>query len=99
MNRLQKRWLEIAGKLNLKIDVPFRLNFPDKSSIEVDVRIRGYGAKKGMLIISDYSAIKKKQQEIIDMGYGFTCLSQPAENEQQSIDSFVELLNDWGKIT
>ena len=98
MTPFQKHWVQLSIKHDLKIDVPFTLEFPDGTKIDVDILLHGYGAKKGMLLISDFSKIRDRMNEIIEMGYGFSCLSEPKEENIGSDECLQEMLDDWGNI-
>jgi hypothetical protein len=87
----------MAQKHNLRVEVPFCLRFSDGAEITAEVRLVGYGADKGMLIVSDYSTIKDRAKEIVRMGYGYSCFSQPHEDEVDSDEELEEILEDWGK--
>jgi len=50
-----------------------------------------------MLILSDYSVVKDRTKEIVSMGYGYSCFSQPHEEEVDSDGELEEILEDWGK--
>ena len=97
MTALQKYWLSAAKKHSLTIDVPFILEFSDGKSMTAEVRLQGYGADNGMLILSDYSLIQNRQDEIVKMGYGYSCFSQPSEEEIDYDEGITEILDDWGK--
>ena len=87
----------MADKHDLKVDVPYNLQFADGISITAEVRLQGYGAVNGMLIVSNYSVVESRSDDIVRMGYGYSCLSQPYEEEIDSDEGLQEILNDWGK--
>ncbi len=99
MTALQRHWLSVAGRHGLTVDVPFILQFPDGTSITAEVRLRGYGADNGMLIVSDYAVVQSRRDEIVQMGYGYSCFSQPPESEIDSEEGLKDVLDDWGKNT
>jgi hypothetical protein len=90
-------WLSVADKHDLKVDFPFTLGFPDGHSITAEVRLQDYGTDKGMLIVSNYSVVESRCDEIVRMGY--SCFSQPAESEIDSDEGLKDILDDWGKNT
>jgi hypothetical protein len=94
---LQRHWLSMAKKHRLAVDTPFILNFPDGGIIHAEVRLRDYGNTNGMLLVSDYSVIGNRSDEIVEMGFGFSCLPQPSEDEIDSDKGLADLLEDWGK--
>lgn len=98
MTPLQRHWLFLSKKHGLEVDVPFTLHLTSGAEIAAEVRLRGYGAENGMLLVSDDSAVWKHREEIVAMGFGFSCLSQPSEKEIESDEGLDELLNDWGKL-
>src|SRR5436305_401446 len=62
---LQRQWQHAAKQLGLQVETPFRVSFDDGSHVEVEVLLRGFGARNGMLVLSDYRTIEKKKDEII----------------------------------
>jgi len=48
-----------------------------------------------MVIVSDYSLIKGRCDEILKLGYGYSCMSQPAEDEISSTEGLDDVLTDW----
>lgn len=102
---LQKYWKIVSEKLNLKADVPYLIKYSDGSVQEIDVRLRDFGPKNGMLLISNYDLIKDRSKEIAEMEYGYSCLSEPSDERiNQTINASPEdllrevkdILLDWG---
>ena len=87
----------MATKHNLQVDVPFTLRFADGTKITAEVRLRGYGAPNGMILVSEYSLIEKRTDEIVQMRYGYSCFSQPSEDEIDSDEGLSDILDDWEK--
>ena len=87
----------MAKKHHLIVDVPFTLFFPDGVKVTAEVRLRDYGADNGMLLFSNYSILRDRENEIVEMGYGYSCLSQPSEDKIDSDEGLIALLDDWGK--
>jgi hypothetical protein len=97
-SNLQRNWQFAADALSLDIEIPFDVALKD-SRIQAEVLLRGYGAKLGMLIASDYSIIEGHHDELIALGYGFSCMSQPSESEVNSLEGFQEILDDWMPVS
>ena len=87
----------MAKKHHLIVDVPFTLYFPDGGKVTAEVRLREYGAENGMLLFSDYSILKDRENELVEMGYSYSCLSQPSEDKIDSDEGLIDLLCDWRK--
>ena len=83
----------LRKKLNLKIDAPCKLNIGGEFH-SFQCLIFGYGAKHGMIVDKDWGKIQNIQDELIEMGYGFSCFDI---EEVSSVESFQDVLNDWGK--
>lgn len=92
---LQRHWSQLAKQHRLDVDIPFRLQFRDGVVLLAEVRLSGYGGENGMLLVSDYSVVADRSDEIIEMGYGYSCLSQPQEDSIGSDESLADLLDDW----
>ncbi len=100
----QQEWQIISKRIGISIIVPFILTFFDGSEQIYDVLLKYFGAKNGMILVSDYSLIEHRDREIIELGYGFSCLSEPTERrieelikmtDGELIDSYKEMLEDW----
>lgn len=91
----QKEWKELAKILDLHIE----LNFPIQtahSHFIAPVLLRNFGAKFGMILVTDFQSIKSIADELYERGYGFSTLSEPSENEKTDKESTMEMLYDWG---
>ena len=94
MSRLIAFWKQAAKDLDFEVISPFILKNLD---IEAKILIKGYGAQKGMLIVSNYEEIEKKIDSIVEEGYGFSVLDEPMTNEEYNVNDFKDVLEDWGK--
>ena len=83
----------LKKKLNLKVDSPCTLNIRGESHT-FKCLISGYGAKCGMIVDKDWGKFQKIQNDLSEMGYGFSCFDI---EEISSIENFQDVLNDWGK--
>jgi hypothetical protein len=69
----------------------------DGSHVEVEVRLHGYGAKNGMLVLSDYRVIEEKKDDILAAGFGYSCYGPVPDSEISSLEAFDDMLSDWGR--
>jgi len=92
--RFQREWIEISERLGLSIRLSYEVPL-EKKPLVVPVLLEGYGAEKGMLLVTDYELIRDVANEIVALGYGFSCLDEPFEApiDWQSVE---EMLQDWG---
>ena len=96
---LQLWWLRAAQERSLVVQVPFSLQLGDGSDIFAEVLLEGYGARRGMVIVSDFEVIAGKTEALLSRGFGFSCLGQPSDAELSSLEGLDDLLQDWGVAT
>ena len=68
----------------------------ERGVLHGDLIIKGYGAEKGMIIDKNWDKIKAVKDELLNMGFGFSCLEI---DESSPVEGFRELLDDWGKTS
>ncbi len=90
----QREWIEISEFLGLDIQLSYEIELGYKR-LTVPVLLEGFGADKGMLLVTDFDLIADVVEELVNIGYGFSCLSEPL---LEPIDwkSVEEMLLDWG---
>ena len=98
LTNMQRQWQHAAKHFNLMVEMPFVVKLPDGRAFEAEVLVRGYGAWRGTLVLSDFSKIASVQNEIMAAGYTISSYSQPSEEEIRSLVGFQEMLNDWGTV-
>ncbi len=93
----QTKWCEIAARWKLRIETPFVVAV-SSGSVTVPVLLRDFGASKGMLLVTDFKIIAPYSDELITLGFGYSCLSEPRDPYDPSTDdaSLREMLEDWG---
>lgn len=97
MNRLQENWIKVSKELGVEIIPDFTLELRSSSGVVViksDLFIKNFGMSKGMLVVSDYNIISAYVCELIELGYGFSILSE--EDNYNDADYFINVLRDWG---
>ena len=92
----QTTWQTIAEHFGLTIDAPFSLTVGSEC-ITVPVRLRDFGADKGMLLVTSYETIAPHADALVQLGFGYSCLSAPDEQPSLFEPEYVtEMLQDWG---
>lgn len=66
--------------------------------IAVPVRLQHFGAPNGMLLVTNYETIAPYADELVRLGFGYSCLSEPRAPHSPEIDdeSIRDMLVDWG---
>jgi len=92
---LQKKWITISEKLDVKIKTPYAIQLKDGLKIEADVLLENFGAKEGMLLFSSYGAFKQYAENITELGYGYSTMSEPEDGASFVIEDIIDVLKDW----
>src|SRR4051794_2227609 len=99
LSNLQRHWLAIAEQRGLRVQVPFEVHLSDGRVFTADVLVEGYGAPRGMLVVTDSQKIAKLAHDLVDAGYGYSCMSEPDDVEVDDARGVDEVLRDWGVVT
>ena len=93
----QREWIEISEHLGLDIRLSYEIKLGGRT-LTVPVLLEGYGAEKGMVLVTDYDLIKDVTKELVTLGYGYSCLSEPVPGPigWSGIDNMLE---DWGAVS
>ncbi len=94
--KLLSFWEKASKELKFELEVPFSLQLSSNHELEALFLVRKFGAHNGMLVLSKNEKIEPYIDEVISLGYGYSVLSEPFENEDFSVDDYAELLEDWG---
>ena len=89
---LERAVIVLRGEYNLDVESPFLL-VVNGEKYKFDCLIRGFGAKNGMIIDRDWSAIEPASEELIQLDYGFSCF-----DVRGGVENMKLVLKDWGKV-
>ena len=78
MTKLADWFVEAGAHYGLPVDVDFALHLSDGRQLNSVIRISGVGGDKGMLIFSDYEAIRADTAELLSMGFGYSVMNEPS---------------------
>ena len=95
--KLLSFWKLAAHELNFKIKLDHTVPLKSGQKIQSLFLVKGFGAEKGMLILAEGVDISLCNEELNELGYGYSYLSEPFDNEEYSAEDYAELLDDWGK--
>jgi len=92
----QTQWREIAARWKLRVETPFVVDL-SLGSITVPVLLRDFGAANGMLLVTDYNMIAPYADELVALGFGYSCLAEPTARYDPGADdeSLRDMLEDW----
>ncbi len=89
-------WKMASEDLNIEIVIGHSLILSSGTQVESLFLVKKFGAEKGMLILPKDLDIVSCRDEIEQLGYGYSFLSEPFDNEEYSVKDYAELLDDWG---
>ena len=88
-------WTQVSSDLGIDVIAPFEITLLDGTLLKVVALVKNFGAKNGMLVASDYDAVKPYKQKIVDSGYGYAT-NVGRSPEQYNRASMIDVLKDWG---
>jgi len=96
MTSFQRLWADRASRLRLSVAIPFTLSF-GRATLNVPVLLRQFGGRNGMLLVTDYEPIRPHADRVVELGYGYSCLSEPSSpTEADDEAALLHMLRDWG---
>lgn|GEM_PF-1481320 len=96
MTRLQSDLSKVCGELGLRIVIPFKLTCSDDLEIVGKALLPQLGALNGTIILTDFSDVKGKEDELRALGYTASVLTEPSDEEDYDLDGWIEMFADWG---
>ena len=94
--KLLELWQIAASDLNLQVCAGYVLQLASGSTLEPTLLVKQFGARKGMLVFTNYDEVAPHIDEIFKYGYGFSILDEPRQSEDYEREEYIELLSDWG---
>ena len=86
-------WTTAQLDLNIEIETPFILKTKGDKEIKFDLLIKGFGSKKGTLIITTDDMTEFNTPE----AHGYYCSAlNPIGYSKYDRENFIDTLNDWG---
>jgi hypothetical protein len=74
---------------------PFSVQI-DGVTVTVPVLLRQFGARNGMLLVTEYGQIRPHADRVVELGYGYSCLSEPVDPEHDDDAAWIDTVRDWG---
>lgn len=96
LEQYMRRWLRVQQDLDVEICVDLTLLLADQVRLRVPVLVPEFGAEKGMVVVPEYQMIENQVSSLIQGGYGFSVIGYSMQDAVCPVDSYVEMLLDWG---
>jgi len=86
-------WRAAASDLGLEVEAPFSIHLAGKT-LDAVAWLGRFGAKRGMIIVSDFAVLEAHLAELDNSGFGFSTMSDPTGPYKR--EGCLEILRDWG---
>jgi hypothetical protein len=96
MTRLQFDLAIACGQLGLRIVIPFKLTLREGWEINAKALLPQLGARNGTLIVTDFSDVKGKEEELRVLGYTASVMTEPFDEKGDELDDWIEVFSEWG---
>jgi hypothetical protein len=96
MTRLQSELAKVCGELGLRIVIPFKLALSEGKEIVAKALIPQLGARNGTLIVTDFSDLQGKEDELRSAGYTASVLTEPINQKDYELNGCIEMFSEWG---
>jgi hypothetical protein len=95
MSRLAEALFKACGELDLQIEFDFILHMTNNAPIVAFAHIPCLGGRSGMLIFRTYDEVSASTAALHTMGYGYSVLDEPNQNESFDLESYKEMFIEW----
>jgi hypothetical protein len=97
MNKMQEWLARAAGDLGVRIVVGYTAQLSGQKHITAQALFPDFGNRLGTLVFcSDQIISRSDERELVNKGYAISAFSEPLPNEKFDLDSYREMLSDWG---
>ena len=96
MTRLQSDLKRVCDQLGLRIVNPFKLAFAGGDEISAQALLPQLGAPRGTIIVTSFSELKGKEEELVEMGFGYSVLDEPWSDVGYEVEGCIEMFSEWG---
>ena len=94
VTRFQEYWSRAFGQFELRVELSVLVQL-SSGTFQAPVLLRDFGSTNGMILVAKYESISSIAKELVDCGYGYSCLGEPHTSESDAA-VIIEILRDWG---
>lgn len=84
-----------CAALGIPVELGYTISVNDKK-IRTLARIPDLGGPKGMLIVTSLDHLCACSEQLVELGYGFSVMSDGPERSDFDLSSWCEVFSDWG---
>ena len=97
MNRMQEWLARAAEELNVRVLVGYEVPLTDGGKLPSQALFPDFGSALGTLVFRSQDEVNAEaRRELIKRGFGMSTFSEPLPNEEFDIESYKEMLSEWG---
>ena len=96
-SKLLLEWEAARDDLGLDIVAPYVVSIGSNVRVCVELLLKHFGGRNGMLVLTDYGLLKPYEEQIVSLGYGYSVLSEPRGEAGKTYcrEVFIDMLSDW----
>ena len=87
-------WRDAAAELGISISGPIEVAV-ESGAFAADLLVHEFGARRGMIIVTDYAVVEPHEWALIQEGYGFSSFPPPVNGISLSTEDAIDFLRDW----
>jgi hypothetical protein len=95
MTLLQEQLAHECHGLGVRINLDFELELASGRRVFFEAHLPDFGGEKGILLTSGSEVMHGIGNDVVDMGFGYSILSEPTPDSGYGRDGVIALLADW----
>lgn len=97
MSRTQEWLARVAEELGVRIAMGYVAVLSDGTRLPSQGLFPDFGGVFGTLVFDSADVIDAAaRRELVAQGYAISTFSEPLQNEEFDVDSYAEMLSEWG---
>lgn len=95
-NKLREYLLRAGDDLGITVIAPFALELKSGSELSAEALLPEFGAPNGTIVCRSPNSYMTVMDELKNEGYTCTSFDDPLPKEEYDLESYKEMLIDWG---
>lgn len=91
-----ENWSESLSCLDLEITKVSSDELGIKSGFSFLPLLKDFGGSEGMILFPEGTRVLSYHTALSNLGYGYSVIESPSQNDDWSPDKLMEMLSDWG---
>jgi len=93
---LLKHWEAARDDLGIDIVAPYKVDLGNDVKVQAEILVKNFGGKIGTLVFTNTNAVRPYDEQLCNLGYGWSVLDEPASHEMiYNREGFIDMLSEW----